>query len=844
MKLVRVLGLGVVCLVAFSFDVPVASQSSTVRLKPDATYQTVRLKPDATYDASAQYRALLDQYCVTCHNDRLRTAGITLEAASIADPAKSQELLEKVARKLRSRTMPPADSPRPDAPAYEHAAGQLEAVLDAVAAKAPNPGHIPGHRLNRAEYANAIRDLLALEIDGPSLLPADEANHGFDNIAGTLTLSPALLDRYMSAARRISRLAVGDPTIAPAFATKTYVVPKGLYQDDRMNEDLPFGSRGGLAVRHHFPLDGEYLIQVRLRKNLYDYVRGVREPHRLEVRLDGARIREFIVGGGTTAPPTPVSYAGNIPGSPEWEAYTLAADHDLDVRVLAKAGTHTLAVSFVHAYFEPEGVRQPPLNGFALTVDESSTNPSGTGGPAVENVTVAGPYDPKGPGDTASRRRIFICRPTRAAEEAACAKRILSAFARRAFRRPLDEDDVTTLDQFYEEGRRTAGFEAGIQRAIERVLVDPDFLFRIEGGSDWLEPNVASGFSRTVSSSAATRVADLDLASRLSFFLWSSVPDDELIDVAAKQRLRDPKVLEQQVRRMLADPRSKALVENFAGQWLGLRALRASRPDQELYPAFDENLREAFVRETELFVESQLRDDRGLADLLTANYTFVNERLARHYGIPGVVGTQFRRVTLATPERGGILGHGSILTMTSYPTRTSPVLRGHWLLENLLGAPPPPPPADVPGLRERNDAGQVLPLRARMEQHRTSPACAACHVRMDPLGFALENFDAIGRWRTLGESGAPIDASGSLPDGSRFNGFTGLRSFLLERRTEYVRTATEKMLTYALGRSVEYYDAPAVRRIVRDAGSTDYKWSSIILGIVKSTPFQQRRART
>jgi hypothetical protein len=738
--------------------------------------------------------------------------------------------------------MPPGgDARRPDAAAYDHAAERLEAALDAVAATTPNPGRVPSHRLNRVEYTNAIRDLLALEIDGPSLLPADDSNHGFDNIAGTLALSPALLDRYMSAARRISRLAVGDPTVGPGFTSKTYVVPKGLYQDDRMSEDLPFGTRGGTAIRHTFPLDGTYLIQIRLRKNLYDYVRGVREPHRLEVRIDGARISEFIVGGEAAERPAPVSFAGNIPGSGEWEAYTLAADVGLDLRIPVKAGMHSVGISFVDGYAEPEGVLQPPLTGFAFTVDESATSPLGVGGPAVENVTIGGPYDASGPGDTASRRRIFTCRPAKASEEAACARKILSAVARRAYRRPVVDDDLQVLYEFYEDGRRGVGrvlsdpagrFEAGIQRALERLLVDPDFLFRIEAPA------------QARRGASVERISDLDLASRLSFFLWSSIPDDELIDVAARQRLREPRVLEQQVRRMLADSRARALVENFGGQWLGLRSLRGSRPDPELYVDFDENLRDALVKETELFLESQLREDRSLVDLLTADYTFANERLARHYGLPGITGSHFRRVTVRGTPRAGILSHGSILTMTSYPTRTSPVLRGHWLLENILGSPPPPPPADVPGLRERNDAGQLLPLRGRMELHRASPACASCHVRMDPLGFALENFDAIGRWRTTGEGGTPIDASASLPDGSRFEGPSGLQRFLVERQEEFVRTVTEKLLTYALGRTSEYYDAAAVRKIAREAAANRYRWSSIVLGIVNSTPFQMRRAST
>jgi hypothetical protein len=793
--------------------------------------QDVRLAQASSSRAAGDVtpaRRTLDAYCVSCHNDRLKTAGLSLTAGSVDEAPAHPEVWEKVVRKLRSRTMPPAGSRRPDEATYDSLATALESALDKAAVVRPNPGSVPAHRLNRAEYSNAIRDLLALEVDSPSLLPVDDSNHGFDNIAATLSFSPALLDRYMAAARRISRLAVGDPTIGPGFTSKTYVVPKTAFQDDRMSEDLPFGSRGGTAIRHHFPLDGVYTVQIRLRRNLYDYVRGVREPHRLEVRLDGARLREFIVGGEANERPAPVSFAGNIPGSAEWEAYALAADAGLELKVPAKAGTRTLGVSFVGATVEAEGVLQPPLTGFAFTVDESASSPAGAG-PAVEAVTIGGPYEAGGPGDTPSRRRIFSCRPAGAADEDRCASTILGTIARRAYRRPLTGDDRRTLDEFYEAGRRDSGFEGGVRRGLERILVDPDFLFRIDQSS------------AARASGSAAPISDLDLASRLSFFLWSSIPDDALVDLAVRGRLREPAVLERQVRRMLADPRSRALVQNFAAQWLGLRNMRGVAPDPELFEAFDDNLRDAFVKETELFLESQLRDDRSIVDLLTADYTFVNERLARHYGMTGVHGSQFRRVKVNPNERGGILGQGSILTVTSYGTRTSPVLRGHWLLENVLGSPPPPPPADVPGLRERNDAGKVLSLRARMEQHRKSPACAGCHVRMDPLGFALENFDAIGRWRTIGEDGTAIDPSGSLPDGSKFNGLTGLRSFLVTRRHEFVRTAVEKLLTYALGRGVEHYDAPAVRQIVREASRDGQKWSSLILSVVKSTPFQMRR---
>ena len=778
-------------------------------------------------------RRYLDRYCVSCHNGRLRTAGLALDTLDVARPGDGAEVWEKVATKLRTGAMPPPGLPRAERTDTIRRVAWLERALDAAAADAPDPGRTPPlHRLNRAEYANAVRAVLALEVDAQSLLPPDDSYHGFDNMASVLTVSPLLLERYLAAARKISRLAVGDPSINPAVASRTYTVSETLFQDGRMSEDLPFGSRGGLAVPHYFPLDGEYGVRIRLIKNYVDYVRGLSEPHQLEVRLDGVRVKTFTIGGDEPGAPAPVSYAGNISGSPEWEAYALAADKGLEVRFAAEAGPRVLGVSFVRKPGEPEGVLQPAQSGYAFAVDETHSSPTGLEGPAVESVEVDGPYDATGPGDTPSRRAIFRCRPASAGDEEPCAENILSALARRAYRRPVTGADVQTLMEFYRMGRTERGFESGIQLALERILSAPDFLFRIERDP----PRAASG--------TAYRVSDLELASRLSFFLWSSVPDEELLDLGAKGRLRDPGVLDRQVRRMLADARAQALVDNFAGQWLSVRALQGVAPNPDLFPEFDDNLRDAFQRETELFVASQLRGDRSVVELLTADYTFLNERLARHYGVPNVYGSHFRRVTLDGDTRGGLLGHGGILTVTSYGTRTSPVLRGHWLLENVLGAPPPPPPADVPGLPERGEDGKPASMRERMEQHRRNPACASCHVRMDPLGFALENFDAIGRWRETSEAGRPIDASGALPDGTAFDGVAGLRNHLSAQRDDFVSTVTEKLLAYALGRGVEYHDRPAIRKIVRDAAASDHRWSSLIRGIVASVPFQMRRSES
>ena len=773
--------------------------------------------------SSSSYRAVLNRYCVTCHNERLKTAGLTLDTLDLENAEKNAAVWEKVVQKLRTASMPPAGMPRPDPATYNSLAAYLETSLDRAAAASPNPGRPGIHRLNRAEYTNAIRDLLALDMDGSEFLPADDSGEGFDNIADLLSISPVLMERYMTAARRISRLAIGDST--PRLRAQVYQIPPLLLQDARMSEDLPFGSRGGIAIRHDFPLDGEYTIRIRLQRNSRDYIRGLAERHLLDVRLDGERLKLFTIGGEHRGRSGPAFSQAVIIGDQAQEIYESRADENLEVRFPARTGQRVVGITFVNKSGRPEGVFQPRKTQFDLVQYKG-------GEPAIESVAIRGPYDPKGMGETPSREKIFLCRPKpdadRSAEEQ-CATRILTRLARLAYRRPVTPDDLKTLLGFYSSGRNEGGFEEGVGAALERMLVGPEFLFRVERTPG----NVPPG--------AAYRISDFELASRLSFFLWSSVPDGQLLNLAARGKLGDREVLQQQLQRMLADSRAKALVTNFAGQWLYLRNLEKALPDVEAYPDFDENLRQAFQQETELFFESMLLEDHSVLDLLNANYTFLNERLARHYGIPNVYGSHFRRVTLNDERRRGLLGQGSILTVTSYANRTSVVLRGKWLLENILGAPPPPPPPNVPSLPERSADGRALPLRQLMEQHRANPVCATCHARIDPLGFALENFDAIGKWRAV-SAGTPIDASAVLPDGARFEGPDGLRKTLLSHPQEFAAAVTEKLLTYALGRRVQYNDAPAIRKIVRDAAPGGYRWSSLIGGIVRSTPFQMRRS--
>jgi hypothetical protein len=638
-----------------------------------------------------------------------------------------------------------------------------------------------------------------------------------------------LMDRYISAARQIDRLALGDVTMRPA--TSKYDVPKFLWQSERMSEDLPFGSRGGIAVHHNFPLDGEYLLQIHLQ-NRRGHIIGLAKPHQLDVRLDGNRIKLVAIGGETKGKVVLDINGNPIIEEPDQEK----VEAGLQFRIPVKAGKRTMQVAFLDEGLAPEGMQRPLSVQFLATYGWGQKNDSLLD-PGVASISISGPFDAKGSGETPSRQRIFVCHPTGEGNEQACAKQILSTLARRAYRRPVTDEDVRGLLDLYKSGR-SGGFDAGIGRALQGILVSRKFLFRIEGVPANVPPDTPY------------RISDLDLASRLSFFLWSSIPDDQLLDLAARGKLKDREVLQQQVQRMLADPRSKAIVDNFGGQWLDLRSVRSSAPDENIFGDFDESLRKAFQVEMELFLESMIREDHPVPELLNANYTFVNERLARHYGIPDIYGGHFRRVTLTDEARMGLLGKGSILLTTSFPNRTSPVLRGKWVMENILGTPPPPPPPNVPALQEDDDS-QRLTMRQRMEQHRANPACASCHSRMDPLGFALDNFDAIGRWRTneMNQSWngfeseitiTPVDASGVLPDGTKFNGPTGLQKVLLSHPEQFVTTVTEKLLTYALGRGVDYTDQPYVRQIMREAAANDYRWSALVLGIVKSAPFQMR----
>jgi hypothetical protein len=748
--------------------------------------------------------AAVKQYCVGCHNAGVKAGGLVLDTIIGDSPVQHAEVWEKVVRRLRVRSMPPAGLPRPSETGYDTLVSSLESTLDAAAAAHPNPGRTDTfRRLNRTEYQNAIRDLLAVEIDAGPLLPGDEASYGFDNVT-VGNLSPTLLERYVSAARKISRLAMGSPTRSPGGDTIT--LPPDLTQEQHFN-DLPLGTRGGLAIRYTFPLDANYEIQLRLCRDRNEHVEGLTETHDVELMLDGERLKLFAV----KPPPSGQDHH--------------AVDQDLHLRVPVKAGPHVVSAAFPMkptALLETE--RQPYQAHFNMDRHPRIQ-------PAVYSISVNGPYEANGPGDTPSRRRILVCTPAKADEEEGCAKRILTTLMRRAYRRPVTDADLQTPLRFYKEGRGDGGFESGIEMALRSVLVSPEFLFRVEQ-----DPT-------GIAADTAYRVNNLELASRLSFFLWSSLPDDELLDAAIQGKLKSPAVLEQQVRRMLADSRSRALVDNFAEQWLYLRNLASSNPDMRTFPDFDDNLRQAFRQETEMFFESIMREDRSILDLLKANYTFVNERLAKHYGIPNVYGSRFRRVTFPEgSERGGLLRQGSILTVTSYPTRTSPVIRGKWILSNILGVPPPPPPVVPPPLKEVAGVEKAVSMRERMAEHRSNPACSGCHQLMDPVGFSLENYDAVGRWRTV-EDGKPIDASGGLPDGSKFEGVGGLQRALLSRPEVFAGVFTEKLLTYGLGRGVECYDAPSVRGVVRKAQASDFKFSSFILGIVNSVPFQMRRSQ-
>jgi hypothetical protein len=781
----------------------------------------------ATSLFGADTRAVLDTYCIACHSQKVHTAGLALDTLDVTNPGANAETWERVIAKLRAGSMPPPGRPRPDAATYRVVATSLENEIDRAWTSNPNPGKVSAvHRLNRTEYNSAIRDLFALDLDVKPLLPGDETADGsFDNFADVLSISTAHLERYMSVARQVTRLATGLPPASPSL--DRFEIPLHVLQDDRQSEDLPLGSRGGMAIHYNFPVDGEYLIKVRLQRQYQDYLKGMGWRQQLDVRLDGKLLKRFTVGGGAQGRPAAASYAGDgepgFAGDPEWEKYMqLTGDAGLELRVPLKAGPRVVGVSFVRELWEPEGLPQPLQRGRVIADDQVYMDHANVG-----SVLIGGPYQAAGPAkDTPSRRAIFVCEP-RASEERACATKILSRMARLAYRRPATKADVRTLLEFFDVGRHDgASFDSGIQFALERMLVDPDFLLRVHR-----QPGPPTN--------GTYRLGDLELASRLSFFLWSSIPDERLLDLAERGQLAKPPILEKEVRRMLADPRAtKALVDDFAAQWLNLRRVEEVVVDPERYPNYDLSLLQGFKRETELFVGSTLREDRSVVDLLDANYTFVNERLARHYGIPGIYGTRFRRVTLSNhDQRGGLLTQGALLATTSYPDRTSPVLRGKWLLNNIFGMPVPPPPPGVDTNLDPKPGTAPKSMRERLAQHRQNPSCNGCHSTIDPLGFSLENFDVIGGWRTVDEAGRPIDATGATAVGTRIEGLAGLRSLLLEQPEQFPRTVTEKLLSYALGRRLEYYDRPAVRKIVAGAAANDYRWSSIILGIVESPTF-------
>jgi hypothetical protein len=765
--------------------------------------------------STADSRAVLDRYCVTCHNERAKVAGLTLDNVDLSDIPANADVLEKVVRKVRVGMMPPQGAPRPDQAAAAALVAHLTRELDRAALAKPNPGRGLIHRLNRVEYENAVRDLFSLEIDASAMLPPDDAAYGFDNIADALGVSPVLLERYLTAADKITSLAVGDPETQTAG--QTFRIRQDASQDTHI-EGLPIGTVGGILARTTLPLDGEYAFGIRLFRTNLGVVRGLEYDHQLEFTVDGERVHLSTIGGDD-------DFKANL------KNMTKAGD-DVEKRAAfrlpLKAGPHTITVAFIERSAALNPLRLQPF------IRSSNDTLDTIGHPHLDTFTLTGPFDATGPGDTPSRRRIFLCKPGSGAgkaEEDACARRIITTFARRAYRGLATPTDVDRLLDFYQSGRKTATFERGIQNALDRMIASPKFIYRIERDPAGAAPG------------SVYRVTDYELASRLSFFLWSSIPDDQLLQAARLGTLHTPAILNQQVKRMLADPKSQALVDNFAGQWLYLRNLKNLQPNSNEFPDFDHNLRTALETETELFFQSIMREDRNVLDLMTADYTFLNERLAKHYGVAGVYGSHFRRVTLADDARKGLLGKGAILMITSHADRTSPVVRGKWVLDNLLNAPPPPMPNNVPPLNESAvRAGKVLTMRERMEEHRANPVCAGCHKIMDPIGLSLENFDAVGAWRTRdgGTLGAPINATGELLDGTKVDGVVTLRQALIKNPEIFVGTVTEKLLTYALGRGLGYYDMPTVRAIVRDTAPKGYRFSSIVLGIVNSTPFQKR----
>jgi hypothetical protein len=848
----RTLFVGAIVFVALgSSSVVGVRPHDTDRLKgSDPGYARQAAPPPQALTSSPSQRALLDQSCITCHNERLKTGGLSLETLSLDRVGPDAETWEKVVRKVKAGLMPPAGAKRPDRRTLDAFAAAIEGSIDRFAAANPNPGRTPLHRMNRVEYANAIRDLLSLDVDPSTLLPADDSSHGFDNIADVLGVSPSLLERYVAAAAKISRLAVGERDAAPAQVTYTV---KGDLSQNQTLEGQPAGTRGGTTILHNFPVDGEYQIRLSLLKLSFGQVFGEgAEGEDLELTLNGERVKLFKLDE------VPMFFMRAVPGShapkpqptdPLEERVKMTPDIRLELRLKVKAGPQTIGVAFLQkSHSANEDLVRRPLSS---TYDVFIGMQYGyTTVPHLSRVVITGPYNSTGVGDTPSRRRVFVCRPTSPADEAGplsakaparprrssfdvdssedtCAREIISTLARRAFRRAPMDADLESLLAFYRQERdRTGNFEAGIESALRRILADPEFIFRFEPAPAGAAPDTPY------------RISDTELASRLSFFLWSTIPDDELLKLGIDGTLHEPGVLERQARRMLADAKARALVTNFASQWLYLRELKNANPDVTVFPDFDDNLRQAFQRETEMLFESILREDRSVLDLLDADYTFVNERLARHYGIANIYGPDFRRVSVPTDARRGLLGHGSLLLVTSNANRTSPVIRGKWILENLLGSQAPLPPPDVPPLEEKPTAA-ARSLRERIEQHRANPACAGCHKIMDPIGLALENYDAIGRWRTTDE-GVTIDASAQLVDGTAIDGPASLRNALLDRHEAFVASMTEKLLMYAVGREIKYYDMPVVRAVMRDAAKNRYRFSDLVMGIIRSAPFQMR----
>ncbi len=785
-----------VWLLASFVSVPLVSGADAVAAKPDT------------------FRPVFDKYCVTCHNDRAKTGGLSLQSVDLSQPAANTEVLEKVIRKVHGGMMPPAGMPRPDQATADSMVVSFRTELDKSAAAKPWPGRPLLQRLNRTEYANAIRDLLGLDVDISSLLPPDNSGYGFDNVTDVLGVSPLLLESYLTAAGKIAVLAIGDPKSPPAG--QVFHVRQDASQD-RHIQGLPLGTIGGAAFKVTLPADGEYVLEPRLFRTNLGTMRGLENKQQLEVAVDGARVHLAGFGGNE-----------EVSNSSENPTKTGdAVDDRLKIKVPMKAGPHEITVAFIErSHVQNTWRLEPFLRSSADTIDFG-------GYPHLDTFTVTGPYNPTGVSETPSRRKIFTCRPTAAKDELPCAKTILGTLARRAYRGQATDAEVDRILEFYQTGRTQGGsFDQGISLALRRMLASPKFTFRAEQ-----DPDGPPGM--------VYKVSDLELASRLSFFLWSSIPDDELLNVAKQGKLRTPAVLQQQVRRMMADPKATdALVNNFVGQWLYLRNLNNQQPNSTVFPNFDDNLRFSFRHESEMLFESIMHEDRSVLDLLNADFTFVDERLARHYGIPNIYGDTFRKVAITDENRRGILGEGSFLLVTSNADRTSPVKRGKWILENIFGTPPPPPPPYFPPLPERNGALPTT-MRAQMEEHRKNPVCAGCHQMMDPIGLSLENFDAVGAWRVREEGniqkkGPVIDASGQLLDGTKVNGPADLRKAIMRHPEDFVQTFTEKLMTYALGRGVGAHDMPAVRAVVRASAAHNYSFSSIVLGIVNSTPFQMR----